>query len=239
VALSFAVTATVDTQTPVVNTAIISTGGESFERSAWIWLVPEGPEPKPRLPDGFKFASQLMLAPGEVLTYTVILCNRNATTITADVYDPLPQAMNYVSGSVTSDGVYDPDARTISWNDVTLPPAGFGAPGHGWAMPTCDYVRLSFAVTATVDTVGKVVNTAIISALERSFQRSAWVWLIPHRPTPGQSLAGSRKIASQHLLAPDEVLTYTIWLYNSDADDVVADMTDPIPAKLNYVAGSV
>jgi uncharacterized repeat protein (TIGR01451 family) len=235
VALSFAVTATVDAKISVVNTAIISSGGESFERSVWVKLVPE-PEPRPL--DGFKLASQSMLAPGEVLTYTVILCNRNTTTTTADVSDPLPQAVNYVSGSVTSNGVYDSDSRTISWNDVTVPPAHFGPTDGWWPMPICDPVRLSFAVTATADAAGVVVNTATISAEERSFERSAWVWLIPYRPTPGRSLAGSRKIASQYLLAPDEVLTYTIWLRNSDSDDVVADVTDPIPAELNYVAGS-
>lgn len=235
VALSFAVTATVDARTSVVNTAVISTGGESFERSVWIWVVPKL---KPRPLDGVKLASQPTLAPGEVLTYTVILCNRNATTITADVNDPLPQAMNYVSGSATSGGIYDPDSRTISWNDVSVPPTGFGITGHCCGVPICDSVRLSFAVTATVDAFGKVVNTATISEGERSFRRSAWVWLVPRRPTPGRSLAGSRKIASQHLLAPDEVLTYTIWLHNSGTGGVVADVTDPIPAELNYVEGS-
>jgi uncharacterized repeat protein (TIGR01451 family) len=232
--LSFAVTATVDERAEVRNTAVVSTGGESFELKAWVLLVPEEPG---RL-DGLKIASQSTLGPDEVLTYTIVLYNRDSSTVTADVIDELPEEVNYVAGSVTGGGVYNAESRTIVWEGVEVPPGGAWDVG-GTNAPDCDGLELSFAVTATVEVPTEVRNTAVISADGHAFERKAWVLLIPERPMPGYDLAGSRKMASQYILAPEEVLTYTIWLNNSGTEAVVADVTDPLPLELNYVAGSV
>lgn len=62
-------------------------------------------------------------------------------------------------------------------------------------------------------------------------------------PTPGSggsaNLTGSRKHASQTEIGPGEDLTYTIRLHNSGTVDTTADVSDAIPASLNYVTGSV
>jgi uncharacterized repeat protein (TIGR01451 family) len=236
--LSFAVTATVEAPTEVRNTAVISAGGESFEREAWVLLIPERPMPGYDLAGSYKIASQYMLAPDEVLTYTIWLHNSGAEAIVADVTDPLPLELNYVAGSVTGGGVYDPASRTITWDDVTVP-----ADGHrvvnGVTGPDCEGVPLSFAVTATVDMPVEVVNTAIISANGEAFERETWVKLVPERPNPCECPLDGVKIASQHMLAPEEVLTYTIVLYNSGTTTVTADVMDPLPKDVNYVQGSV
>jgi uncharacterized repeat protein (TIGR01451 family) len=55
--------------------------------------------------------------------------------------------------------------------------------------------------------------------------------------TPG-ALHGSHKRASHYLVGPTQELTYTIKLHNSSAISVTAEVSDPIPEELNYVAGS-
>jgi uncharacterized repeat protein (TIGR01451 family) len=235
VKLSFAVTATVDFPVKVANTAVISAHGKAFERTDWVKLVPERPDPKPHVLNGSKRASQHMLAPDEVLTYTILLYNRGNTAVTADVVDPLPRELNYVVGSATGGGVYDSASRTISWSGMAVPDddnqvgANILPGGH---------VMLSFAVTATVDVRTEVLNTAIISAEGRAFKRCAWVLLVPERPVPKPDLRGSFKWASHRKLPPGESLSYSIELHNGGTDGSVADVIDQLPAEVDYIPGS-
>lgn len=53
------------------------------------------------------------------------------------------------------------------------------------------------------------------------------------------NLNASYKAASIHFLAPGEELTYTIFMYNSGTVAATADVSDPLPAELTYVDGSV
>jgi len=183
------------------------------------------PTPGPNLACSYKYASPHMLAPGETLTYTIHLHNCSTVSTTAQVTDLLPSEVNYIPGSASPGAVYDEGAETLSWSDVTVLPGG--------------HVLLSFAVTATTVTTPTVVtNTAVISAGGDSFERWAWVLLVPELPTPGPILAGSHKSASQHTLAPGEILTYTIYLHNSGTAVAIARVTDQLPAEVNYVSGS-
>jgi uncharacterized repeat protein (TIGR01451 family) len=181
------------------------------------------PAPSPNLRGSYKSASQYVLTSGEALTYTIQLRNSGTLTGTADVTDTVPTEMNYVSGSATDGGIYDPGTRTVSWSSVTVGPA--------------DVKPLSFAVTATTVTTPTLVhNVATITADGDTFERHAWVLL---RPTlPGANLRGSYKSASQYQVTPGETLTYTIRLHNSGALTATANVTDPVPSEMNYVAGS-
>jgi uncharacterized repeat protein (TIGR01451 family) len=219
--LSFVVTATtVTTPTLVTNTATIAADGDSFERHAYVVLV----SPGINLRGSHKTASQYVLASGETLTYTITLRNWGTVTATASVTDPVPAEMDYVTGSATGGGVYDPGTRTLTWSGVTAGPA--------------EDQKLSFVVTATTGTVPTVVkNTATIAADGDSFERHIWVLLRP-APTPGPNLRGSHKTASQHVVAPGGTLTYTIRLHNSGTVTATAAVTDPVPAEMNYVTGS-
>lgn len=131
--------------------------------------TPPPPPPGPNLAGSYKSASQHTLAPGEVLTYTIRLHNSGTAGAVADVTDQVPAEVNYVIGSATEGGVYDPATRTLSWISVTVP-------------VTAD-VPLSFVVTATaVVTPTVVTNTATITTDGDSFDRHAWVLLVPERP---------------------------------------------------------
>ena len=227
VSLSFAVTATMNVTMPmhVTNTATISTANQLLDRSATVTLMPP-PPPQSSLYPSYKSASEHVLLSGEAVTYTIKLINVGAISATANVSDPVPTAMDYVPGSATGGGAYDPGTRTLTWSNVTVP-----ANGH---------VALSFVTTATVVTSPTfVINTATITSDNVTFQRSVPVVIVPHLvPLPHPNLAGSYKMASQRLLAPDDVLTYTIRLINSGNDDALVDVTDPVPTPMSYVTGS-
>jgi uncharacterized repeat protein (TIGR01451 family) len=83
-----------------------------------------------------------------------------------------------------------------------------------------------------------VTNTATIAvAGDGTLERKAFIWLIP-QSTPTPILAGSHKTASRHVLGSGGTLVYTIKLINSGTADAVVDVTDPVPDKFTYVAGS-
>jgi uncharacterized repeat protein (TIGR01451 family) len=188
-------------------------------------LVPEPVFPEPMLALSWKFPSRFLLGPGERLSYTIRLHNFGSEEGLAQVTDHLPAELGYVTGSATPDAVYDEQARTLSWSEVSVP---------SWQR-----VDLTFDVsTAAVTTSTLVANTAVISAGETAFERHALILLAPGRPQRHPRLAGSYKSASQYVLPPDEVLTYTIRLHNSGTAEAVAEVTDRLPEEVTYIAGS-
>lgn len=125
--------------------------------------------PPPALHSSYKIASRGWVVSGDTLTYTIRLRNSSRVTATADVTDPVPVEMDYIAGSATGGGAYDPGTRTLSWNDVTV--------------LARDSQSLSFAVTATTVTAPELVwNKATISATGESFERWVPVLLVPEAP---------------------------------------------------------
>jgi uncharacterized repeat protein (TIGR01451 family) len=227
VSLSFVVTMSAVTAPKyVTNTAVISDGNMTFERRAWVMLVPAYPAPSSNLYLSQKMVSRHTAIPGEPLTYTIALVNVGTAEAHADVSDPLPAPLSYVSESATGGGDYDPASRTLSWHNVTVPVRSYP-------------VMLTYQVTASaVSAPALVTNTAVISADGASLKREAWVLLMPERPAPRSNLSPSYKAASRYVLASGELLTYTIRLRNVGTADAVADVTDAVPTLMNYVAGS-
>jgi len=149
------------------------------------------PPSEPNLSGSFKKASQHHLAPGEELTYTIRLLNSGGAGTTADVVDELPEPMEYVAGSVTGGGTYDASTHSLSWDDVSVQ-AG-------------EEILLTFKVTASVEKVETVVNTAVITPDgQQSLNRSATVVLLAN-PLPDDRI-------------PPEVLSVEI-----DEKDVLTD----------------
>ncbi len=226
--LAFEVTAgTVTSPTVMVNTATISgTNVEPFQRSTWVFVIPESLA-APNLEHSAKFASRDIVGIGEAVTYKINLINTGLVSATASITDPLPAEMNYVDGSVTGGGTYDPISRTLSWSEVNVPP---------W-----EDVSLSFVATATTDIVSPtiVTNVATIATSAQSLARQAVVLIVPHPIVPPPSiLSGSFKSASRRFVGPGETFTYTIRLINSGETDALATVTDPLPPEVDYVTGS-
>jgi uncharacterized repeat protein (TIGR01451 family) len=211
--------------TLITNTAIITAGSAAVERSTWTLLVPQQAGPGHDLRNSQKTASRTIVASGERLTYTIWLRNTGPAAGVAQVADPLPTGVQYVPGSASPDAAYSADTRTLSWANVAVP--GWGA------------AQLTFAVTAKeVLTPTLITNTAIISAGGVSLERSTWTLLVPERPGPGHDLWNSRKTASRRILEAGGILTYTIWVRNAGPEEVIAQVTDPLPAAVEYVEGS-
>jgi uncharacterized repeat protein (TIGR01451 family) len=227
VAFSFAVTATaVTTPTGVLNIATITTSLGSFASSVWVLVIPDSMAATDLSPSA-KYAARMMVTPGDSVPYAIKLINMGTLPTTADVTDPLPLEMNYVSGSASEGGVYDRGTRTLFW--------------HAVAVPALGQVALSYVTTATTGIVSPtwVVNTATIAAGVQLFDRKATVLIVPHPEVPPHPLlAGSYKKVSQRRITTDDTLTYTIKLVNSGAVDALVNVTDPVPPALSYVENS-
>ncbi len=227
--LTFQVTPAITVNTPqmVANIARIHIGQTAFDRKAVITLIPAQPVPHPDLFQSFKSASRWILSPGESLTYSIHLRNTGNSPALADVTDTVPAQLAYTDGSVTGGGIYDPATKTLNWTGISVPPASV--------------VDLSFDVTPvnTVTHPTPVINEAVISTTAGVLHRQAWIVLLPASPNPAPGLAGSHKTGSERILPPDDVLTYTIYLHNSAAINILpVDVSDPIPAELAYIPGS-
>ncbi len=226
VPLEFAVTAgNVTWPIIVTNRASITTTSQLLDRSVSIMLFPTSSTVSNLYPS-HKDVSRHVVSAGEAITYTITLINVGPITATANVTDPVPGQLNYVAGSVTGGGAYDQSTHTLSWNDVLVPPSGHAA--------------LTFVATATqVASPTLVFNTATISSSNVTFDRSTPIVILPHSvPPPHSNLTGSFKMASKRILAPHDVLTYTINLINSGNMDALVDVADPVPTPLNYAPDS-
>jgi uncharacterized repeat protein (TIGR01451 family) len=220
--LSFAVmVSAVSAPTPVINAATIASERGSFERRAGVVLLPDS-APSLSLRGSRKMASRRWVTAGEVLTYTIWLHNSGRLGVTADVTDPVPPEMAYVSGSVTGGGTYDPGTATLSWSDVTVPPG--------------DSVALTFVVTGVaVQDLTPVVNRATISAGGESFEREVVVLLtsesMDEDVTP--PVVESLTIDEQDVLTTRDVVLHIL----ASDDEAVTDMwlkewllvTTPVP----------
>ncbi|MDW8319049.1 MAG: hypothetical protein RMN53_14560 [Anaerolineae bacterium] len=245
VPLTFQVTAgAVETPTHVVNTAGISSVYQRLVRTKQVTILPNSntpppptpTPPSPRPPSGGDLAQSQKLAstetarPGDVITYTIRLVNSGESAATVDVLDRLPMPVAYVDGSANPPAAFDPEQRSLTWEDI--------------AVPAGQTVALTFRATAGQAQVPLVAtNRAIISAGGAPFVRSATVVLLPADaptppPAPAPILLGSRKAASAYTLTGGQPLTYTVHLVNSGAGDALVDVTDPLPAQVTYVNGS-
>jgi uncharacterized repeat protein (TIGR01451 family) len=227
VSLSFVATAAaVTTPTLVMNTAAITVGQESLLRSASVVVIPESMAAADLSPSA-KYAARTVVTPGDAVPYTIKLINAGLLDATTDITDHLPLELGYVAGSASAGGVYDAGTRTLSWQDIHVPPFG--------------RVNLTFVATATPSIVSPtaVVNTATIAAGGQLLDRHATIVVVPHPEVPPHPLlAGSHKRASERWMTPDDTLTYTVKLMNSGAVDALVNVTDPVPPALSYVAGS-
>jgi uncharacterized repeat protein (TIGR01451 family) len=217
--------------TPTVNVATISWNGFVLQRQAWVTLLPE-PASGLGLLGSFKSAEPRLLGPGEKVVYSIHLLNNGPSAATVAVTDPLPPMLTYVDGSVSYGGVYDPAARTVAWKEVLVPP-------YNPLLPV-EPVTLSFAALAPDIFPASsrplvVTNTAEIATDNLAFKRSVDILLVTHPISP---LEGSFKTASQRVVVPGQVFTYTIQLHNSSPVPIPAVVRDAVPTQVRYVEGS-
>ena len=176
------------------------------------------------LPGIYKIASKSILTLDETITYDIHLQIAWAATYQADVTDPIPAGLEYVTGSATQGGVYDSTTRTLTWTGLTVSAAPLD-------------LKFDVKDTDAVTQPTPVANVATIAINNFTLQRQAWVTLLPVSPV-AFPLAGSFKSASPRMLGAGDTVTYSIQLVNSGKSAVSADVSDPVPPILTYVADS-
>lgn len=212
--------------TTVINEAKIAVNSRVMSAPAWVMIVPATGFPS-RLERSYKMASSFVVRPGDPVTYTIKLINFSPLSATASVTDPVSAQLTYVDGSATGGGTYDAGSRTLSWADVVVPPFGHAA-------LTFSAVTPGDLVTPTL-----ITNVATIASGAETFERRAAIVVFNQPvPPPRPMLGGSYKSASQRIVAAGQPFTYTINLINSGTEDAIVDVTDPIPAEVNYVFNS-
>jgi uncharacterized repeat protein (TIGR01451 family) len=145
-------------RTPITNTATIrdGLGGVFTRQTAFLARTPN-------LSAAYKTVNTAVAQPGDVVTYTVYLYNSGGVDGNAQLVDPVPSGLTYVSGSL----VYG---------------SGSGGEGGGvitWTgnVPALSQVPVQFRVTVAPTAVsGSVItNTVTITDViwNNSYQRSA------------------------------------------------------------------
>ena len=146
----------------ITNTASIATSDFTFKRSADILLITYPISP---LEGSYKSASLRVMQPGQVFSYMIYLNNSSTVAQKASVKDPLPAQVKYVDGSANAGGVYDPNSRTVSWENLTVLEGS-----------TLVLTFKAIAEKSPANTV-RILNTAYISSGNRTLQRSVTILL--------------------------------------------------------------
>ncbi|HUW10295.1 MAG TPA: S8 family serine peptidase, partial [Anaerolineae bacterium] len=186
-AISFQVRVNTDVSdnSRIVNEAVITAGGATYERSAA--LVVKAAD----LSASHKQVSSSVALPNDVLTYTITLINSPAGSADVTMTDVLPPAVGFVEGSATGGAAYDAEGNRVTWR---------GQLGAGEEKPFTFSVRLDPELASGM----LVSNTAIIDdGVHPPLARTVITRI------EEADLAQSYKVTDRSIAVSGEVLTYT------------------------------
>ena len=151
---------------------------------------------------------------GDTLTYTIKLTNNGNGDGTVTVTDEVPTGTTLVADSITANGSYNEENRTITWTDVEVK-AGKTA-------------EVSFKATINSDTKTSVINTAVIDGNKPTKEVETTV----------ANSTGAKSVDKSNAKVGD-TLTYTITLTNNGNGDGKVTVTDEVPTGTTLVADSI
>ena len=166
--------------------------------------IPEKPETKVANITGTKTVDKTEAKVGDTLTYTITLTNNGNADGTVTVTDEIPTGTTLVADSITANGSYNEENKTITWTDVKVE-AGKTA-------------EVSFKATINSDTKTSVTNKAVIDGNKPTEEVETKV----------ANITGTKTVDKTEAKVGD-TLTYTIALTNNGNADGTVTVTDEIP----------
>ena len=193
VEVSFKVTINNDTKTSVRNTAVIDDNKPTEEVETKVANI-----------TGAKSVDKSTAKVGDTLTYTIKLTNSGNGDGKVTVTDEIPTGTTLVADSITANGSYNEENKTITWTDVKVE-AGKTA-------------EVSFKATINSDTKTSVTNKAVIDGNKPTEEVETKV----------ANITGTKTVDKTETKVGD-TLTYTIALTNNGNADGTVTVTDEIP----------
>ena len=193
VEVSFKVTINSDTKTSVTNKAVIDGNKPTEEVETKVANI-----------TGVKSVDKSTAKVGDTLTYTIKLTNSGNGDGKVTVTDEIPTGTTLVADSITANGSYNEENKTITWTDVKVE-AGKTA-------------EVSFKVTINSDTKTSVTNKAVIDGNKPTEEVETKV----------ANITGAKSVDKSTAKVGD-TLTYTITLTNNGNADGTVTVTDEIP----------
>ena len=166
--------------------------------------IPEKPETKVANITGTKTVDKTEAKVGDTLTYTITLTNNGNADGTVTVTDEIPTGTTLVADSITANGSYNEENKTITWTDVKVE-AGKTA-------------EVSFKATINSDTKTSVTNKAVIDGNKPTEEVETRI----------ANITGAKSVDKSTAKVGD-TLTYTITLTNSGNADGKVTVTDEVP----------
>ena len=203
VEVSFKVTINNDTKTSVRNTAVIDDNKPTEEVETKVANI-----------TGAKSVDKSTAKVGDTLTYTIKLTNSGNGDGKVTVTDEIPTGTTLVADSITANGSYNEENKTITWTDVKVE-AGKTA-------------EVSFKATINSDTKTSVTNKAVIDGNKPTEEVETKV----------ANITGTKTVDKTEAKVGD-TLTYTITLTNNGNADGTVTVTDEIPTGTTLVADSI
>jgi uncharacterized repeat protein (TIGR01451 family) len=163
---------------------------------------------------------------GDIITYTVMATNNNATPLTNVILtDNIPPGSTFVSGSVTIDGVSFPTASPITGIPVAVIPA------NTTIIETFQLRVDSLPAPATL------IDQAIETFMSGDFAGTSYSNEITIPVVqPGISLS---KLANVSIASVGDIVNYSVTVTNTGNIEIIPILFDPLNAFSSFVAGTV
>jgi len=174
-----------------------------------------------------KAVTPTAVAPGGVVTWTIVVRNSGGASASAQVIDPLPANTSYVAGSAAASAgtvSYEGGNNRIVWQSAAPLPAG-------------QSVVITFATQVDSDFVGGLVrNRAEVVNLTTGARTSVEAITAVNAP----NLSSAQKVVNLSSAQQGSVLTYTIRVTNTGALTAMGTLVeDSLPVGVTYMAGSL